>query len=387
MRKPSASKPLKIGIVLDTSLDPPDGVQQYVTGVGEWLRGHGHEVHYLVGQSERTDLENVHSLVKNISVRFNGNRTTIPLWGSPKVLRNFLRTQQFDVLHVQTPHHPLFAQRLIMAAGPETAIVATFHILPEGKLPVIGNHLLGVLLRRSLRRVDRFLPVSPAARIFMNQTFHVDGEVLPNVFDYRHFHNATPLQKYDDDTLTILFLGRLVPRKGCRYLLEAIALLDRAALPKFRVVICGKGPLLPELQAYVRTKKMDDIVEFTGFVSEADKPSYYAAADISVFPSTGGESFGIVLIEAMASGKATVLAGNNPGYASVMEPQPELLFNPTDVAGLAQEIAFYLQDASARKTMAVWGETYSNQFDIEVVGPKLVALYHELLAKKSARRT
>lgn len=384
MPKPNASKPLKIGIILDTSLDPPDGVQQYVTSIGEWLRAHGHDVHYLVGQTERNDLSNIHSLVKNISVRFNGNRTTIPLWGSTKVLRKFLREQRFDVLHVQTPHHPLFAQRVIMAADPKTPIVATFHILPEGKLPVIGNYLLGLWLRPSLKRIDRFLPVSPAAQTFMKQTFHVDGSVVPNVFDYMLFHKAKPLEKYENGTLTILFLGRLVPRKGCRYLLEAVERLDRDALPKFRVIICGKGPLLGELQGYTRTHNLDDVVEFAGFVSEEDKPRYYASADIAVFPSTGGESFGIVLIEAMASGNAAVLAGNNPGYASVLEPQPELLFTPSDTQELARKLSYYLKDAAARQTMAAWGAAYSSQFDVEIVGPKLVALYRELLKNKQS---
>lgn len=376
---------LKIGIVLDTSLDPPDGVQQYVIAVGEWLRARGHEVHYLVGESRRTDLPNIHSLARNFSVRFNGNRTTIPLPTSRRMLKAFLERQQFDVLHVQTPHNPFLAQRLILAASPKTAIVATFHVLPEGKLPVIGNHILGRWLRPSLSRIDQLLSVSPAAATFAKQTFRVESSVLPNVFDYQLFHQALPLDKYQDDTLTILFLGRLVPRKGCRYLLEAVAKLDRSKLPKFRVVICGKGPLLADLQQLVRQKHLQDIVEFVGFVSEEDKPRYYASADLAVFPSTGGESFGIVLIEAMASGKAAVLAGNNPGYSSVMEPRPELLFTPSLVDELAGKLKTYLVDGQKRSEVATWGEAYSKQFDVEEVGPKLVSLYTELLARKNVQ--
>jgi phosphatidylinositol alpha-mannosyltransferase len=385
MPKQDAAKQLKIGIILDTSLDPPDGVQQYVLAVGEWLRARGHDVHYIVGETTRTDLPNVHSLAKNISVRFNGNRTTIPLPTSKRRLKTFLVEEQFDVLHVQTPHSPFFAQRLILAASPNTPIVATFHVLPEGKLPVIGNYLLGWWLRPSLKRIDQMLCVSPAAGVFARKTFGVKFRVLPNVFDYQLFHAAESLPKYDDNKLTILFLGRLVPRKGCRYLLEAIAKLDRTALPAFRVVICGKGPLLSELQQFVAQKQLEDVVEFVGFVSEEDKPSYYASADIAVFPSTGGESFGIVLIEAMASGKTAVLAGNNPGYASVMEPQPELLFTPQDVNALARKLTQQLQNGSARESYAAWGRDYSKQFDIEVVGPQLVGLYTELLETKNVQ--
>ena len=386
MLKQNATKPLKIGIVLDTSLDPPDGVQQYVMSVGEWLRAHGHDVHYIVGQSTRTDLQNVHSLAKNIGVRFNGNRTTIPLPTSKRKLRTFLKQQQFDVLHVQTPHSPFFAQRLICTSSPQTAVVATFHVLPDGILPFVGNYLLGWWLRPSLRRIDQLLSVSPAAAVFARQTFGVDSKVLPNVFNYRLFNTAEALPAYaNQKKLTILFLGRLVPRKGCRYLLEAIAKLDRAALPPFRLVICGKGPLLLQLQDFVKQHDLTEVVEFAGFVSEADKPRYYASADIAVFPSTGGESFGIVLIEAMASGRAAVLAGNNPGYASVMQPQPELLFAPEDTAGLAGRLSELLQDSAKRQQFASWGRDYTKRFDIEVVGPQLVTLYAELLEAKNVQ--
>jgi len=386
MPKQNAAKPLKIGLVLDTSLDPPDGVQQYVLAVGEWLHAQGHDVHYVVGETTRTDLQNIHSLAKNIGVRFNGNRTTIPLPTSKRKLKAFLDRQQFDVLHVQTPHSPFFAQRLICAASPQTAVVATFHVLPDGRLPFIGNYVLGWWLRPSLRRIDQVLSVSPAAAEFARKTFGVVSIVLPNVFDYQLFHEAPALPQYArEEKLTILFLGRLVPRKGCRYLLEAIAKLDKAALPSFRVVICGKGPLLPQLQDFVQEHRLEEVVEFAGFVSETDKPRYYASADIAVFPSTGGESFGIVLIEAMASGKSTVLAGNNPGYASVMAPQPELLFDPADTSALAALLSRLLMNAKARQVYAAWGSKYTKQFDIEVVGPQLITLYTELLNKKNVQ--
>lgn len=373
---------MKIAMVLDTSLDPPDGVQQYVISVGEWLRAQGHDVHYVVGETKRTDLMNIHSLARNFNVRFNGNRTTIPLPTSRRRLRRFLAEQQFDVLHVQTPHNPFLAQRLIRAASPRTAVVATFHVLPDGKLPFVATWLLGFWLRPSLKRIDRMLSVSAAAATFEQQTFHVPSRVLPNVFDFPLFHAGRPLAKYDDDVATILFLGRLVPRKGCRYLLEAIARLDRASLPKFRVVICGKGPLLSDLQAYVTAQGLEDVVEFAGFVSEADKPHYYASADIAVFPSTAGESFGIVLIEAMAAARGPVLGGDNPGYASVLEPFPSQLFKPRETDGLAVHLKQYLENAALRKSVAARQKEYVRQFDVTHVGQELLRIYTETLQER-----
>ncbi|MEK7594891.1 MAG: glycosyltransferase family 4 protein [Patescibacteria group bacterium] len=378
-----ASK-LRVGLVLDDGLDSPDGVQQYVLAMGEWLRDQGHEVLYLAGQTSRTDIEGVHSLSRNISVKSNGNYLTVPLPTSRKKLRNFLAEHQLDVLHVQTPYSPFMAGRLVQEASAQTAVVGTFHILPNSYLISLGTQLLGRWSRRSLRRFDKMLSVSPAAQVFARDKFGVESSVLPNVIDYERFRLAKPLVKYNDSTLTILFLGRLVPRKGCHLLLEAVSELvnNHENLPAFRVVICGKGPLLHNLKRFVDERGLNDIVEFTGFVSEVDKPHYYAAANISAFPSSGGESFGIVLLEAMASGNSVVLAGDNAGYRSVMHEQPDLLFAPKDKLALADKLALYLNDATKHQAMSQWGARYTADFDVNKVGSKLVEIYREALRKR-----
>lgn len=381
---PAANNSLKIGIILDTSFDINDGVQQYVMSIGEWLRSQGHDVHYLVGETHERDLPNIHSLSRNFNVTFNGNKMTIPVQGNKAQIKALLSKERFDVLHVQTPHHPLLAQRIIRYAPKTTAVVGTFHILPYGTVARHANKVLGKLLKPSLRRIDTMLAVSPAAAEFEEWSFGNKATVLPNVFDYKRFQTAQPFEKYDDDVLTVLFFGRLVERKGCMQLLRAIRALDRDTLPKFRVVICGKGERMSQLQQYVQDNGLGDIVEFTGYVSEEDKPRYYASADIAVFPSISGESFGIVLLEAMASGRAAVLAGNNPGYASVMHPKPELLFDPMDIDQLATQLRSLLTDSALRAAAAEWGTEYTKEFDVHVVGPKLMTIYNEIIAKKQA---
>jgi phosphatidylinositol alpha-mannosyltransferase len=380
----ASTKSLKIGLVLDSSLDLEDGVQQYVMTVGEWLRSRGHDVHYLVGQTENRQLPNIHSLSRNIVVKFNGNRINLPRAARRSEIRELMRHERFDVLHVQTPHHPLLAQRLILAAGESTVVVATFHILPYNWAVLLANKALGVWLRPSLKRVDRMLAVTPAAARFEEETFGLPAEVLPNVFDYPRFHNALPLEKYIGKSgQTIMFLGRLVPRKGCQTLLEAAVILQQQkGVPQFRIVVCGKGPLDAELRQFAHDHRLDEIVEFVGFVSDEEKPNYYAAADLTIFPSNSGESFGIVLLEAMANGKTAVLAGDNPGYRSVMEPQPNLLFEARDAKALAARIAYLLSDKGQRERYAAWGAEYTRQFDVDVVGRKLESLYRNLLDSK-----
>lgn len=379
----ATKKQLKIGFILDTSLDPNDGVQQYVVGLGEWFRAEGHDVHYLVGETKHRQLINIHSLSKNFSVVFNGNRTTIPLIPNPLRLRKFMRRQKFDVLHVQTPHHPLLAQPLLLFADKQTAAIGTFHILPYDTLSKVGTWLLGFVLRPSLKRLDALLAVSSAAAAFTKTTYRMNSMVLPNVVDYQRFSKAKPLERYDDDILTILFLGRLVPRKGCRLLLEAVRILaEKPDMPAFRVVICGNGPLMNDFKDFVAANGLQERVIFEGFVQEDEKPRFYASADISVFPSIGGESFGIVLLEAMASGKAAVFAGDNPGYRSVLAERSEMLFDTSSVDVLVQLLEQYLSDAELRKAASQWGETYTAKFDVNVVGKQLLTIYDEALQKR-----
>jgi len=376
-------KPLKIGLVFDDSLDKPDGVQQYVLAIGAWLSTQGHEVHYLVGRTIRKDIRNIHNLSRNISVRFNGNRLSMPLPASRDTLRSLLVTEKFDILHVQVPYSPFLAKRIIYLAPPSTAIIGTFHILPNSKLATAGNYLLGLWLKRSLKRFDAMVSVSTAAAGFAKRVYGISAAVLPNVVDYNRFHNAKVLKKYDNSMSTILFVGRLVPRKGCLVLLQAVDYLLHSGLykdvPQFQVVIGGKGPLEQQLKRYTRQHDLERLVEFTGFVNEEEKPGLYAASSISVFPSFGGESFGIVLLEAMAGGTATVLAGNNPGYASVMAPKPELLFDPRHPEQLAQKLWELLTNEAGRQELAAWGATYTRDFDTAAVGNQLLETYKQAL--------
>lgn len=380
------SRPLKVGLVLDDGLDKPDGVQQYILAVGTWLQAQGHQVHYLVGETSRTDIPHVHSLSRNVRWHFNGNSGTMPLPANRRRLRQLLDHEQFDILHVQMPYSPFMAHRLIKLAGTKTAVVGSFHIAPNSGLVTLGTRGLGLWLRRSLRRFDHMLSVSPAASRFAEQTFNISSDISPNVVDYPRFRDALPFDKYNDDIPTILFLGRLVPRKGCHLLLEAVRILrDSDDAPTFRVVVCGRGELEHELKRYVTKHQLEEFVEFTGFVSEEDKPRYYASADISVFPSSGGESFGIVLLEAMASGNAAVLAGDNPGYRSVMEDQPDLLFDPHDAVKLAGLLKKYLLDDKSRKAMQSWGKGYTARFDVATVGAQLEQIYRNALQKRTGQ--
>ncbi len=377
---------MKIGFVLDDTLDSPDGVQQYVLTLGAWLSAEGHDVHYLVGNTARTDVSTVHSLSRNIRVRFNGNRMSIPLPADRRAIRKLLEREKFDILHVQVPYSPWMAHRVIMAAPVATAVIGTFHVAPHNGSMRHGTKALALWTRRSLRRFDQIVSVSSAAADFARITYGIETSIVPNVVDEARFARAKPFSRYAGKP-TIMYLGRLMPRKGCQLLLEAVSRL-RSTDPEldFRVVICGRGPLEADLKAYSERQNLQDVVEFTGFVSEEDKPRYLKSADLAVFPSSGGESFGIVLIEAMAARHAVVLGADNPGYSAVLAPYPDALFAVNDSCDLAGKIRIFLTDPAQRAKALSWQTDYGPQFDVAAVGAKLVGLYISLMQKRTGRR-
>lgn len=370
---------MKIGFVIDDSLDRGDGVQQYVLALGRWFTGAGHEVHYLAGHTTRTDIANVHSLSRNISVRFNGNRMTTPLPASPYVIKSLLDQEHFDILHVQMPYSPLLGARVIKRAPTSTVCVGTFHILPFGLMQRLGVQLLSWWLLPSLRHLQQVWSVSGPAQLFAHQ-LGIASEVLPNVVETNRLASGRKLSVYQK-TFTVVFLGRLVERKGCMQLLQAIKLLhEQKATPGLRVVICGSGPQAEQLQAWVETRGLQDYVDFKGYISESEKADYLKSADVAIFPSLGGESFGIVLIEAMAAGSCVVLGGNNPGYMSVLHPVPEALFDPYDAQAIAGLLAQIHDDPVFAKQLHARQQILVKQYDVAVVGEKLLSYYQELIS-------
>lgn len=374
---------MKIGFVLDDSLDPADGVQQYILTLGRWFREQGHDVHYLVGRTTRDDVPNVHSLSRTLSVRFNQNRMATPLPASSRKVSALLAREKFDVLHVQMPYSPFLAAKVINQAPPSTAVIGTFHILPYSRREALATRALRLAVRRSLKRFDKIVSVSQPAAEFAKQTFGVQIDVLPNAVHIERFQKGKKLKEYDDGKLNIVYLGRLVARKGCLHLLEAVKQLGRDDI---RVIVIGKGSLLPKLRQFVARNGLDKIVEFAGFVPEDDKPDYLATADIAVLPSTGGESFGIVIVEAMAAGADVVVAGDNPGYRSVLGQAEKQLVKPTDTEAFAATLKHFLQDKAVRRQSKQWQDKEVVAYDVRQVGPKLLKLYRNVLRGKQTVR-
>lgn len=364
---------LKIGFVLDDTLDTPDGVQQYVLTLGTWLSQQGHEVHYLVGESNRKDINNLHSMTRNVRVRFNQNRLSIPMPTRKSQIVQKLSQLNLDVLHVQMPYSPMFAGRVVSCAPQRTMVVGTFHIVPASWLHSAGARSLELLNRRTLKRFNHIISVSTAAQQFAKTVFGINSVVIPNAVSVRSMQSTPVVQ----DIPHIVFLGRLVERKGCQYLLAALKQLQAQYMGEYKVTIAGKGPLLNKLKAWA-TKNQLRHVNFCGYLPETEKPALLASADIAVFPSTGGESFGIVLIEAMAAGARVVIGGDNVGYRSVLGAHPILLVDVRNSKIFADKLQYFLENKKARDEATKWAELAIHQYDVAVVGEKILNIYKKM---------
>jgi|AntRauTorckE6833_2_1112554.scaffolds.fasta_scaffold00443_13 phosphatidylinositol alpha-mannosyltransferase len=375
---------MKIAFVIDDSLDYPDGVQQYVLAIGVWLKKQGHDVHYISSTTERTDIKNLHVLTKNMQVSFNGNvlRTPRPL--SKQKAKAFMRKHAFDILHVQTPYSPLFAGRIVQSAPAVTTIVGTFHIAPYTAHESFLARLVAISTNRSQKRFTAFCSVSSAAQDFAKNAYNLDSEIIPNAVNITRFKNV-PTKIREETKVTITFLGRLVERKGCIWFLKSVNRLvkDPTIRSRISVRIAGRGPLLVNAQDYVLKHGLKDIVSFDGFIDETDKPSYLARADLAVFPSLSGESFGIVLIEAMATGGPVVIGGDNEGYRTVMGNSNPQLVNPTDTKAFTSLLKKFVQDSAARKNAVSLQNNIVGQYDVSVVGAQIMRFYTTAIAEKN----
>ncbi|HSX47285.1 MAG TPA: glycosyltransferase family 4 protein, partial [Patescibacteria group bacterium] len=242
---------IKIGFILDGGLEKPDGVQQYILGLGQYFKSIGNEVRYLIAGPYPKEMSDVISLSRSWQVNSNGNQLTIPFPAKSKAIKEYLLQEKFDVLHVQTPYSPLMGGKVVLRADKSTAVIGTYHIVPNSRFLSVGNWLLGKYCIKSLKRIDRMISVSEAAKFIAKRDFSIDSVIIPNLVDFNKYNSAS--KNRNTNSLTILFLGRLVPRKGCLVLLKAIKRLsEKENIPKFNVVIAGSGPLEAKLKNYVK---------------------------------------------------------------------------------------------------------------------------------------
>lgn len=378
---------LTIGFVFDDTLDALDGVQQHIITIGTELVRRGHDVHYLVGETHHSPVPQTVSLARNVMVSFNGNRMRIPLPVRKREIRAALAHNNYDILHIQAPYSPLFGGRVLGCAPQSTGVVATYHIAPIDRRARYGGRALGLVNAHSHRRVDEVIAVSQVAAQYAQFTAHTHGTIIANPVNVEKFATAAHRATRDAAHPHIVFLGRLVPRKGAQLLLDALDYGERHGMfpmPGLHVTIAGEGPLMDD--CVQRAARLRTPVQFVGTVDEG-KADLLASADVAVFPAIGGETFGIVLPEAIASGAGVTLAGDNPGYRWTMRGDEDALFSvgPDHARVLAERITRALTDAPWARRLHAREEALLDRYNVQAVTDEVEQVYARAIADRRAR--
>lgn len=269
------------------------------------------------------------------------------------------------------------AAKVVNNAKDNTAVIGTFHILPYGWQTKYGNKLLGLALRKNLKRFDAHIAVSVPAQKFASDSFYIDSVVIPNAVNISKFKQKG--FKRNNNRIELVFLGRLVSRKGCKQLLKSINEIVKQNKTEFHLSVCGDGPQRKELEQFVIDNNLGKYVSFLGYIDENTKGKILGSAHIAVFPSVSGESFGIVLIEAIASGSQVVIGGDNPGYRYVLEESSDVLFNPNDIEEMSGLLIKLVNNQKLRNDLHLWEKSIIRKYDIETVGLSVLDLYNRTI--------
>lgn len=372
---------MKIGFVVDDHLGRPGGVQEYVRGLRAYLEETGHRVVIFSGSGGPPE-RGVIPLGVSLPLRGSGSSTSIPLTlASPRRLRALLGREACDLLHVMAPYSPTLSGRLLAHAG--CASVMTFLVAIE---PEAYRRRLGVFARlqwRSLRRFQARIAISATAAASAKVLYGGDYQIVPVGLDVERFRSPESRRPVDEQ-VTLLYIGRLEQRKGVAHLLHAVALLQRQA-PEVKLIVGGDGPERAALERLSSELELAN-VEFRGYVPAAALPRLLRGADIFCAPATHAESFGIVLIEALAAG-LPIVAAANAGYREVLLAHPGNLLVPVgDNRAFAGALAALIEAPAYRQQLAGRNQRSAARYSWTSVGSEIVRVYEQAVATWNLRQ-
>lgn len=373
---------MKIGLVCPYSVNKRGGVLEVVLALYDGLRERGHEVRIITPKPRTNEGEEDYD---HKDVIFFGNSTDfrsvshttsqVSSTADNEHIDEILEREKFDILHFHEPWIPFLSRQLLQRS--QTVNVATFHAkIPETIMSRTVIKVVTPYLKSVLKYLHVLTAVSDSGAEYAASLTDLPITIIPNGIDlkkYQHVHKAPKA----DGEKSILFIGRLEKRKGVKHLLEAYALLVQEK-PEVKLIIVGDGPERERLELIVEDLKLNN-VDFLGHVSEELKLELLAGADLFCSPALFGESFGIVLLEAMATGTVSV-AGSNSGYIDVMQGLGAVsLVNPEDTKEFARRLELLLYEEELRKLWQKWAQQYVKQFTYEKVVDQYEELYVEAL--------
>lgn len=375
---------MKIGIVSQSYYPRYGGVTEHVHALAAELRRRGHEVTIITSffrRGEKGFRDGVLRIGWNILVPFNRAFVDFAIGISLKrQLKQAIRDLDLDVVHVHCPTAPTLPIMAVQVSDRPT--VGTFH--STGGRTALQDFFKPLVVG-AMSRLDGRIAVSTTAKSTAEIYHPGPYEIIPNGVDVERFHPlVAPFPAWKDPAFTnILFVGRLDPRKGVQDLVAAMPEVVMRTDGRARLLVVGDSYLRPQIMAGVPTSVREH-VHFLGHVPSADLPRWYATGDIFCSPATGNESFGIVLIEAMAAGRA-VVCSDIPGYRTVVTPNKDAaVFPPGDVPSLARALSQLVEDPARRGRLAEEGRRRALEFSWPSVVDRIEVVYREAAGRRAS---
>ncbi len=371
---------MKILFVSDVFYPHTGGVPEHIYYLWKTLKKMGHDARVLApsygDNAPYTDKDFIR-LGRAINIPKNKSFSVLTFGILlPWKLRRILEREKFDVIHLHGPVAPTLPYLALKYSTAKNFI--TFHSAHSESL---GYVLWEPVLEQYFRKLDGRIAVSKVARDSVSKYFPGDYQIIPNGIDTARFRpDVEPIKELEKYYPKILFVGRFEPRKGLKYLLQAFPLITKE-FPSAKLVVVGSGFLERFYRRYIEEHIKENVI-FVGKVNPEDIPRYYASCDIYCTPATGAESFGIVLLEAMATAKP-IVASDIPGYRTVLEDGKEgLFFKVCDIKSLAEKIIYLLKNKDLMQKMGMAGRAKSLKYDWNIITKMVLDFYCEVLNQK-----
>ena len=362
------SRSLKIGIVCPYSWDTPGGVQNHIRDLAEFLIESGHDVSVLAPVIDESNLpEYVVNAGKPISIPYNGAVARV-LFGPVAFarVRQWISQGDFDLLHLHEPAIPSISLLACWAAdGP---MVGTFHAAAKRQKIIFA---IGPILEPAIEKLSARIAVSEAARLTLTDHLDTDAVIIPNGIYANRYTDGKAIEKWSGNTIG--FIGRFEePRKGLSVLVDALPVISRFA-PDVKIFVAGPGDPAEVIEGI--DPQLRQRFEFLGKITESEKADFMSSVAVYVAPNTGGESFGIILAEALAGG-ACVVASDIPAFDDLLgHGEFGALFESESSTELAKVVIDLLRDETKRKELSARGKERAKMFDWTVVAQQIYSVY------------
>lgn len=371
---------MKIALVSPYDFEHPGGVVNHIQSLADEFARMGHTVKIIAPVSKHKSSEN-HQFIpigrpRPVPSSGSVSRISLSLHLAPRI-KDVLRQEKFDVIHLHEPFVPMLCSAMLRFS--DGINIGTFHAFASRPGYFLGWPVTTYLLHRRNRKLKGRIAVSVPAQRYASKHVAGDFTIIPNGVDLRRFHpDVEPMQRFKDEKLNILFVGRIEPRKGLIYLIQAFRKI-KDKHPNTRLLVVGPGLWFRrKYELQVKLAGIKDVV-FTGRVSFRDLPRYYATADIFCAPATGRESFGLVLLEAMAHGKP-IIASRIEGYASVLTHKREgLMVPPKDPVSLAYALEKCINNEPLRRQLGEEGLITVRQYDWPIIARRVLEYYEKII--------